>query len=906
GPGVTGAELRAALADDGLFRWLCACAVYPELHWDLTARLGDLGEVGAHTLTERNVLRLVRLRWFRDGLMPNEIRGSLLDELARLDQGTGLDTEQAARQMLARLIEHEPIGLESVAGRLQRKELFQQRLYLYRDDPPARREALSALRDEVAEEEILRDVTVVRLLERSLPNRLALALPRWLREAVWPAGHPALGARRAVAAGLAAALATGAWVALPDLRPGSVRVSLATIVPGLRAAVLQPDDRADLGLTLIDSAGGPVGLAGVTFATSAPDVVTVDTSNGNQILRAGRSGSAVVTVDRGGVGVRIPVRVRPDSGLILLLTPGQFEQGVLGRLMSPEVPLPATRPMPSAANARPTKTPSSAGGQTRWTSCDPATVEIKTSTFGESWGVAEARRVGSAVVIGRAPGITLVRVIHVTHGSSNPLVREVENPIDPLTPDLAGIYPTLVAKASAMLALLQKDSTLRIRGVAELVSDPADPVARGARQTLPNDSWASKLLEDLVKMGVPRSRLDFQTRSAPATCGSIPLPAVPTAGQLNRMSFSVVRDSGSGAPTVSLEIAPAVLELAAGEERVLGIKPGPTAIEPDKVDWTTSDATVALVTGGKVLAVAGGTTTITARYQGQVGTAQVTVTDAAYPGVKVPAVSGRSISQATALLRKAGLSVGGIDTAVVLTCTVRPAQVTGTKPQEGAIVSAGGEVRLEVRPARDNRATVPNLVGRPLAIARGLLVDGCLTLGLVDSSEVRAARSQAQQQNQAARQVPVVVDQNPSAGDVVPIRSSVSIMLTEGSTGSAKTPATDDQAFVDRAVKTLRPNYVLNPKAPLSELGKGVPRSQVLSLLMGDPMFAKFERPDSWIDGVVQLILCRRVNAKELDTFRAEIKKLGDDGFVGQLVDSPEARSKRSSCLGERPVASAK
>ncbi|MCP4664512.1 MAG: hypothetical protein GY856_54705, partial [bacterium] len=46
------ADLRERLGEDA-FQWLCACAVYPELHWSLTLHLGTL--LG-HAVTEKNLL----------------------------------------------------------------------------------------------------------------------------------------------------------------------------------------------------------------------------------------------------------------------------------------------------------------------------------------------------------------------------------------------------------------------------------------------------------------------------------------------------------------------------------------------------------------------------------------------------------------------------------------------------------------------------------------------------------------------------------------------------------------------------------------------------------------------------------------------------------------------------------
>lgn len=75
-------QLRAYL-DADTFDWLCACAVYPELHWELTLFLGYQmqGREREACLSEAGLSKLVRLPWFRQGYMPDWLRETLLDAL---------------------------------------------------------------------------------------------------------------------------------------------------------------------------------------------------------------------------------------------------------------------------------------------------------------------------------------------------------------------------------------------------------------------------------------------------------------------------------------------------------------------------------------------------------------------------------------------------------------------------------------------------------------------------------------------------------------------------------------------------------------------------------------------------------------------------------------------------------
>ena len=67
-------DLRWYLRKD--YDWLAACAIYPELRWDLTLELGRvLAAAEGRTREDATVLlRLVRLPWFRQGSFPDWLR----------------------------------------------------------------------------------------------------------------------------------------------------------------------------------------------------------------------------------------------------------------------------------------------------------------------------------------------------------------------------------------------------------------------------------------------------------------------------------------------------------------------------------------------------------------------------------------------------------------------------------------------------------------------------------------------------------------------------------------------------------------------------------------------------------------------------------------------------------------
>ncbi|MGK0364207.1 MAG: hypothetical protein ACI85O_001264 [Saprospiraceae bacterium] len=62
-----------------VFFWLCSCAVFPRLYWDLTLYLGMDAETSSNQLLNSKYLSLLnRLKWFREGKIPAEKRAELI------------------------------------------------------------------------------------------------------------------------------------------------------------------------------------------------------------------------------------------------------------------------------------------------------------------------------------------------------------------------------------------------------------------------------------------------------------------------------------------------------------------------------------------------------------------------------------------------------------------------------------------------------------------------------------------------------------------------------------------------------------------------------------------------------------------------------------------------------------
>ncbi len=97
------AALEAALAMylemDG-WRWLCACAVYPVIEWDLTVALGQVleHEDGTPLFSEALAARLAELPWMREGHMPGWLRARLIETLEYEDR-------EAVRGLIAEILD---------------------------------------------------------------------------------------------------------------------------------------------------------------------------------------------------------------------------------------------------------------------------------------------------------------------------------------------------------------------------------------------------------------------------------------------------------------------------------------------------------------------------------------------------------------------------------------------------------------------------------------------------------------------------------------------------------------------------------------------------------------------------------------------------------------------------------
>lgn len=182
------AGLRSYLGESA-FQWLCACAVYPELQWDLTLYIGSLPTMDRNLITEVSLLRLFRLRWFRTGTIPDEIRSLLLKELDPAK-------ERDVRRAIVELLERDPAPRGSYAAEAYHLNLVVQRWLLKRARQEKRElvDTLQATRRHLR----VQDYTLLRFLEAPPPSALNLYLPTRFRRAFYRNGIPAFGLRTGV------------------------------------------------------------------------------------------------------------------------------------------------------------------------------------------------------------------------------------------------------------------------------------------------------------------------------------------------------------------------------------------------------------------------------------------------------------------------------------------------------------------------------------------------------------------------------------------------------------------------------------------------------------------------------------------------------------------------------------
>ncbi|MEH2370172.1 hypothetical protein [Nostoc sp.] len=160
-------SLRRYLGKAG-YDWLSACAVFPELHWNLTLYLGNtLQSEDSRTLLQACHLNdLARLPWFRQGYMPDWLRKRLISEIPRPQEK---NIRSAIEALLITAVQGHVSGMQLEIARKNASVLSRLAQPLLR-----------LLAKRASEDSLLRDYIFLDFMAGSEQKRLAVRLPEAL------------------------------------------------------------------------------------------------------------------------------------------------------------------------------------------------------------------------------------------------------------------------------------------------------------------------------------------------------------------------------------------------------------------------------------------------------------------------------------------------------------------------------------------------------------------------------------------------------------------------------------------------------------------------------------------------------------------------------------------------------
>ncbi|MDM8535878.1 formylglycine-generating enzyme family protein [Desulfobacterales bacterium HSG17] len=196
-------KLENRLNDESIFQWVCACAVYPEINWSLTLYLGMLQK---KPVSENALLTLIQLPWFKTGTMPDDLR---LELISRLDK----EKLAVIRQAVYDVLEKDSPPEDSEAWEAYCLNLGVLKWMI----SPEKRKYLKEIKEN--EQRIIRDYTLLRLLDSAPKSMLSLVIPENLHDLFFRHGMALFGFRKGVWACMAVVLAVAGFLvfAKPDL-----------------------------------------------------------------------------------------------------------------------------------------------------------------------------------------------------------------------------------------------------------------------------------------------------------------------------------------------------------------------------------------------------------------------------------------------------------------------------------------------------------------------------------------------------------------------------------------------------------------------------------------------------------------------------------------------------------------
>ena len=208
-------DIEAYLGPD-LFRWLMACAIYPELHWELTLHLGKFlsqtyypeqsKEGDFYLLKEERLLRLIRLPYFRKGEIPEKIRMQLV---ARMDAAT----TTKVRQAIVKILEENLPPEGSAISDKYKMNIVLQKFQMNQNDEESR----TALEGMLERNEV-QDGVVMETLKKEASDspmlKNAILAKDTVRDALFRGGIPLLGIKTGIVVALSIIAAALGIIAL--------------------------------------------------------------------------------------------------------------------------------------------------------------------------------------------------------------------------------------------------------------------------------------------------------------------------------------------------------------------------------------------------------------------------------------------------------------------------------------------------------------------------------------------------------------------------------------------------------------------------------------------------------------------------------------------------------------------
>lgn len=186
------------------FHWLCACAIYPSLQWDLTVRIGSLPCLGPNLVAEKSILRLIWLPWFRSGFIPKQLRQMLIKELPP-------EIYNEVREYIIDML-NQPGQL----GMIVDNDINQLAVAIPRSLTILLQDRLRNILNAGFYKRIFRDYVFIQVLE-SKPSSLGFALPASLSRILYPHGNTALRMNRSLRIILVLLVSLIIWIAAPQI-----------------------------------------------------------------------------------------------------------------------------------------------------------------------------------------------------------------------------------------------------------------------------------------------------------------------------------------------------------------------------------------------------------------------------------------------------------------------------------------------------------------------------------------------------------------------------------------------------------------------------------------------------------------------------------------------------------------